>query len=241
MECLNDHVPLYTVFDTLDQHTILNMILNILSCIHNVTKEVDNETLMNDVMIETYDKIKQRLDNVMELISSFDILYVNNVKIEYDADEILNQLNVIIREYFKNKHTYHVLHGDCNFSNIMFNKDDHGLKFIDPRGYFGKTKIFGVVEYDYSKIAYALSGYDMFNNQSQSIQIQNQNIVIPIAPNVELINWIADTVQIPINVLMSMTIIHWFGLTDYNKNDIAKCVMSYYYATYLYHIHVCKA
>ena len=51
-----------------------------------------------------------------------------------------------------------------NFSNIIVNTDDK-IKLIDPRGYFGKSYIYGIKEYDYSKLIFALSGYDEFNNK----------------------------------------------------------------------------
>ena len=38
--------------------------------------------------------------------------------------------------------------------------------FIDPRGYFGRSKILGIKEYDLAKILYGISGYDTFNNNN---------------------------------------------------------------------------
>ena len=39
------------------------------------------------------------------------------------------------------------------------------------------------------------------------------------------------------DMLINMTILHWFGLTDYSKNNIHKCISSYYYGIYLYHLY----
>ena len=33
-------------------------------------------------------------------------------------------------------------------------------------------------------------------------------------------------------------LINWFGLTQYNMNNIHKCIGSYYNAIYLYHIYI---
>jgi hypothetical protein len=64
-------------------------------------------------------------------------------------------------------------------SNMMI--EDTTIKFIDPRGYFGKTKIFGLSEYDIGKILYSLSGFDIFNNDEKfCFYISNTNIDIPV-------------------------------------------------------------
>ena len=49
----------------------------------------------------------------------------------------------------------------------MVNPNTNDVKFIDPRGYFGNTKLYGWKEYEYSKLLYCLSGYDDFNNLPQ--------------------------------------------------------------------------
>ena len=61
---------------------------------------------------------------------------------------------------------YHLIHGDCQFSNILYNSQDSKVYLVDPRGYFGKSYVYGYQAYDYGKIAYALSGYDHFNDES---------------------------------------------------------------------------
>ena len=38
-------------------------------------------------------------------------------------------------------------------------------------------------------------------------------------------------------ILICMTILHWFGLTDYAKNNVHKCISAYYYGIYLYHVY----
>ena len=36
------------------------------------------------------------------------------------------------------------------------------------------------------------------------------------------------------DILIKMVIINWFGLSEYNKNNILKCIGGYYYGIYLY-------
>ncbi len=66
---------------------------------------------------------------------------------------------------------FKLIHGDCTFSNIML-RDGKDPVFIDPRGYFGSTEIFGDPAYDWAKLYYSIKGnYDMFNLRRFDIQI----------------------------------------------------------------------
>lgn len=63
------------------------------------------------------------------------------------------------------------IHGDCTFSNLMV-RDDGTPVFIDPRGYFGFTELFGDERYDWAKLYYSLAGnYDRFNLKEFSLEI----------------------------------------------------------------------
>lgn len=59
-----------------------------------------------------------------------------------------------------------LLHGDCTFSNLML-REDKSPVFIDPRGYFGYTDLYGDVRYDWAKLYYSIVGnYDQFNRKN---------------------------------------------------------------------------
>lgn len=56
-----------------------------------------------------------------------------------------------------------LIHGDCTFSNIL-RRDTGEPVFIDPRGYFGFTDLYGDERYDWAKLYYSIAGnYDLFN------------------------------------------------------------------------------
>ena len=46
---------------------------------------------------------------------------------------------------------FKLIHGDCTFSNTMLREDGSPV-LIDPRGYFGKTELYGDPAYDLSLI-----------------------------------------------------------------------------------------
>lgn len=51
-----------------------------------------------------------------------------------------------------------LIHGDCCFSNILYGEDKHIIRFIDPRGSFGKTGIYGDIQYDVAKLYHSVDG-----------------------------------------------------------------------------------
>ena len=64
-----------------------------------------------------------------------------------------------------------LIHGDCTFSNILVREDGRPV-FIDPRGYFGHTELFGDARYDWAKLYYSLVGnYDQFNLKRFRLEI----------------------------------------------------------------------
>ena len=81
------------------------------------------------------------------LLSYFgNIIFVNNLKI-LSFENVIDKCKKIIIEYFDNinLYNYNIILGDCNFSNILINKDNiNDIVFIDPRGYYGETKIHGM-------------------------------------------------------------------------------------------------
>ena len=91
---------------------------------------------------------------------------------------------IIYKKFIQQKITgYDIIHGDTNFSNILINPENQDIKFIDPRGYFSSSKIFGLVDYEYAKILYGISGYDHFNNHHFTIQSMNEKEIYFNIPN----------------------------------------------------------
>ena len=78
---------------------------------------------------------------------------------------------------------FRFIHGDCTFSNLML-RDDRDPVFIDPRGYFGFTEIYGDPLYDWAKVYYSLRGnYDRFNLKDFRLDIGSDGVNLEIASN----------------------------------------------------------
>jgi hypothetical protein len=223
-----------------DKHNkiiILDKIINKLSYLHNLDSTIKSKIIFfNDIKKEIYDKVITRKKSIDDFLNYFGtIQYVNDTKI-LSFDVVLEKCKNIIISYYNtlNNFEYNIIFGDCNFSNILINPDNiDDIIFIDPRGYFGDTSIYGLKEYDYSKILYAISGYDNFNSNFfniNNIDIESKSIKFEIKPiniNKKYINKYFNKVH------KAFMIIHWLSLADYNKNNIWKCLASYYYGLYL--------
>ncbi|CAL1777822.1 hypothetical protein BRC2024_QFGIOCBO_CDS_0170 [Acinetobacter phage vB_AbaM_PhT2-v2] len=187
------------------------------------------EQIINDYQYEVIDKVMSRCDEIKGVIKSFgDIEYVNNVKIGR-LETMLKQAFAHLT-YEANDKDYYVIHGDPNFSNIMLDQNGD-VRLIDPRGYFGKTKIYGPRIYDEAKVLYALTGYDKFNSDHMWGGLA--------------INGNAATINIE---SLSVTSLHskyfneyhhlwvaviWIALAGYFKNNPLKSVSAFYYGMYL--------
>ncbi|CAF4005726.1 unnamed protein product [Rotaria sp. Silwood1] len=238
MEQLNAK-PIYRVFDELYEDQKLNIIsdiIEILDDLHSNKISIEKDILMQDTKIECYDKVYARLNKIGTLIDYFgSIKYVNGIKID-NVDKVLLECYDIIKQYVDTRDIYSFIHGDCQFSNMLIDNTNNQNKIylIDPRGYFGKTLLYGLPEYDFSKVLYALSGYDKFNNNQEYYieNISNDCMELKIQHNLDLIGKLPS--KICNRCTLALTVIHWIALAQYNRNDVMKCSTSYYYGLYLH-------
>ena len=257
IEYKNKHIPIYLFFSDYEKNilnikceneksiknaqyniikiTVLKNILNKINKLHNI--QIKNESKLSfliNLKKEIYDKVYERKKIINDFINYFgNITVVNNIKID-SFDNIINKCKKIIFEYYEKneKYDYSIIFGDCQFSNILINPDNiNDIIFIDPRGYFGNSMIYGPIEYDYAKILYGISGYDKFNlNYFNLKKIDNETIDFEINEfyyDKNIINKYFN------NVHKAYVVIIWLSLAEYNKNNIWKCLGAYYYGLYL--------
>lgn len=221
-----DAKPLYKFFNETSlekKNMYLGLIYDNLNLLHQRTIQVSNDTIIEDILIESNTKILDRIEKIKPLLNYFDIKYVNNIKVD-DFTSVLTHLQDILLKDLPIEYSF--IHGDCQFSNILGTDDK--IYFIDPRGYFGKTLLYGDKDYDYAKVLYALTGYDAFNNNELfSFEIEKNNLVFEIKNN------LIEELNIQLNErIKAWLVIIWFGLAQYNSNNILKCIASYYNGFY---------
>lgn len=224
-----------------DPLLFLDVLFDAIDKIHTSSeKKITSTVFENDIEIEFLLKIQNRLQKIQPLIDHFGkITKINGINIIFSIDYIVVDLYKKIKGYLLTQesefYNYNILHGDCNFSNAFINQDK--ITFIDPRGNFGNTFLYGHKYYDYSKILYALSGYDIFNDiENYCFDINNDEIDLKMPnKNIEIYKSNFINRHLDWNVCRYMCIIHWLGLSQYFSNNIYKSIAAFYYGIFLYH------
>lgn len=127
------------------------------------------------------------------------------------------------------------IHGDCTFSNTMAD-DDLNITFIDPRGYFGFTELYGDTLYDWAKVYYSVYGnYDRFNNKHFTLDINETDIKLNIASNgfEDAADYFLKS--IPHADAEKIKLIHaviWLSLTTYAWEDYDSICGAFYNGLY---------
>lgn len=187
---------------------------------------------------ELIDKIEERVEPVKPMIDKFiDEITFANRKFYIDGLRVEDNFNYLlgaIQEWYDDEEENFkacICHGDPNTDNTMI--DEHGnVKFIDPRGYFGKLKTcgLGLPEYDLAKFCYGLNGYSVFNSAPYiTIDVDDDNITVKYPTCDGSITRIdLDDMPIDNNIKIIIGII-WMKLSSYIINDPMKSVIAYLY------------
>lgn len=132
--------------------------------------------------------------------------------------------------------SFNFLHGDCTFSNMMLRDDTYPV-MIDPRGYFGHTKMYGDAAYDWAKLYYSIVGnYDRFNLKQFRLNIDEDGVELLIESN----HW--EDMEEDFFSLLSgevtkeqIKLIHaviWLSLTTYAWEDYDSVCGAFYNGIY---------
>lgn len=136
------------------------------------------------------------------------------------CEEILNSTNV----------DFCPIHGDPTFSNTIYSSEQHKSFFIDPRGIFGDSKIFGDPYYDFSKLIYSINGsYDSFNKRNfELIKYSSDQywLAMPRSVFSDFGYKVYDCVESPLRIKLIHSLI-WFSLCGYVRDHLDSIVGSY--------------
>jgi tRNA A-37 threonylcarbamoyl transferase component Bud32 len=160
------------------------IIIKNLSNLHDYNNiKVDKSYFKKILFEETIMKINERYIIIKDIIEkNNNIKYINNIEL-LNFNKIINELTNYFNLYIDNLNEYILqpIHGDPQYNNIIFNNND--VFFIDAKGIFGSSIIYGIKEYDIAKIFFSLSGYEIFDNMTiDNININDNNL------NIDFIN-----------------------------------------------------
>lgn len=129
---------------------------------------------------------------------------------------------------------FYFIHGDCTFSNLMLREDGTPV-FIDPRGYFGFTELYGDVRYDWAKLYYSIVGnYDRFNLKDFRLEIKEQEVFLQINSNhwEEMEEDFFRLIGVDKEEIKLLHAIIWLSLTTYAWQDYDSICGAFYNGLY---------
>jgi dTDP-glucose pyrophosphorylase len=93
-----------------------------------------------------------------------------NGKLLYNYSALREKIEKFSMKLFMPK-DIQIIHGDFNFSNILYDINSGSIKLVDPRGSFGKMpSIYGDIKYDLAKLRHSLSGYEFIINDIFTVE-----------------------------------------------------------------------
>ncbi len=233
MRYLPTHVSLYTVYPKLPSGRRLAILARIskkLDTLHShESVPISLEVYRNDLIVETRDKIMDRIRIVEPLLAPYNgIRRVNGVAL-LTLSEALDRIQKHVLEHLNSvrEPKYVLIHGDAQFNNILIDPATDDIVFIDPRGYYGTSELYGLREYDAAKVLFAITGYDIFDNMVvEDLDIQGDELRLP--------NLFLEAEPIrEVGLVEALTLSIWLGNAHCFIGAPKKAVFSYFYALYL--------
>ena len=219
----------YDCLTKTQKREILRKLIEALKDLHNLEPAI--KANIQDVEDNFLNKTFARLAKVQNLVPFADKEFIkingNYYKnVFFNKNELADAVKSVYPKEFR------LIHGDCTFSNLMFDTYNMKAVLIDPRGYFGKTKFYGDVDYDWAKLYYSLNGnYDQFNRKKFTLDIREKDVEIAIKPN----NW-EDMEEFFFDCLTGVSkyklkVLHaiiWLSLTTYAWEDYDSICGAFY-------------
>lgn len=219
----------YDCLTKTQKRAVLRRLISALKELHSL--ETDIPVNIQDVEDNYVNKTFDRLSKIEKLIPFADkeFIKINGQyyrNVFFYRDELMQAVKNIYPKHFS------LIHGDCTFSNLMFDTFSMKPILIDPRGYFGKTKLYGDEDYDWAKLYYSIKGeYDQFNRKKFTLDIRDKDVEFAIKPN----NW-ADMEEfffdsLPYVDKQKIKLLHaviWLSLTTYAWEDYDSVCGAFY-------------
>jgi GTP:adenosylcobinamide-phosphate guanylyltransferase/thiamine kinase-like enzyme len=176
-----DNIFVYNHFTPSQKREILCRIIDRIKQLHALAEPVkaSDEDCYDNYIGKTFDRLA-KVENLVPFAK--DRFIKINGRYLRNVFDLKDQLEKRMKACFPAR--FHIIHGDITFSNLMLRTEDVEPILIDPRGYFGKTKIYGDADYDWAKLYYSIVGdYDQFNRKKFSLEMTDSAVSLNIIPN----------------------------------------------------------
>lgn len=209
-------------------------ILNSLNDLHRIDREPFNFDVAKDVYVN---KTIARVTAISKLIPYKEAadFTVNGIKV---PNYLLPENRFYIDDLFSvikkrgQRRDFDLIHGDPTFSNIILESETGTPIFIDPRGYFGRIKIFGDPLYDYAKLYYsAVGNYDYFNRGKFCLKLNQREIKIDTeSEEFEFTEKVFDEeLGASMGAVKAIHALIWLSLSGYVTNDYDAVLASFFH------------
>ena len=213
-----------------EKQEVLNKIISELKKLHGCSVIPADRASIKEVY---FNKTFSRLSKVIDLVpfAKDEYIIINEKKCK-NVFFLKKELEEEFDKFSCEKFSF--IHGDCTFSNIMIRGNGNPV-FIDPRGYFGFSEVYGDERYDWAKLYYSIVGnYDRFNLKDFSLIIEENSVHLDIASN----GW-EDMEDVFFNLTgadrWEIKMIHaviWLSLTTYAWQDYDSICGAFYNGLY---------
>jgi len=129
-----------------------------------------------------------------------------------------------------------LIHGDPTFSNTLIDHN-HTVWFIDPRGRFGSSRLYGDPAYDWAKLYYsAVGNYDSINHKNFVVKLYDNAVDLEI----KSLGYEQCGDQIVCASALSKSVINqlhagiWLSLSGYVTEDVDAMMFAFYQGVYVW-------
>lgn len=153
------------LYGDLGQHQWTDLFKRIQFVCHDFKRYQVKDTGIKAALEDMYlCKTKQRFERMREnenFVPFFQSPIRVNGVLYKPLDKIMQILEKNIPGMLYDVESFHIIHGDLCFANIMVDPNLSFIKVIDPRGKFGKYDIYGDSRYELAKLFHSVDGkYD---------------------------------------------------------------------------------
>jgi molybdopterin-guanine dinucleotide biosynthesis protein A/thiamine kinase-like enzyme len=223
-----DNIFVYNHFTPYQKREILEKIVNRIRQLHMLMPPVqaDQGDCYDNYIGKTFD----RLGKVKDLVPfAKDPFITINGRQHRNVFYVRDDLEKKIAACFPRQ--FHVIHGDITFSNLMLKTEGVEPILIDPRGYFGQTKIYGDADYDWAKLYYSIVGdYDQFNQKRFALHITDREVTLDIVSNgwSDMEEYFFRITGADPNKIKLLHALIWLSLTTYAWEDYDSICGAFY-------------